>query len=157
MTCQPGTPPIVTDDGVSLHGMTVVMRSATSWSTRQTTATCDNGQFCDGAETCDALNDCQTGAPPVVDDGVSCTTASCDEVNDGVVSTPDDGACDNGQFCDGAETCDPTNDCQSGSAPCQSGESCSEVFDVCGECLADADCDNGQTFATVSRPAMNGQ
>ena len=109
-----------------------------------TDADCDNGQFCDGAETCDPINDCQPGTPPVVDDGVSCTTDSCDEVNDVVINAPDDGSCDNGQFCDGAETCDPINDCQSGSAPCQSGESCNEVFDICGECLADADCDNGQ-------------
>ena len=55
-------------------------------------ADCDNGLFCDGAETCNlTTNGCQAGTPPVVDDGVGCTDGSCDEVNDVVVNTADDG------------------------------------------------------------------
>jgi hypothetical protein len=62
---------------------------------------------------------------------VACTDDSCDEVNDTVVHTPNNGNCDNGQFCDGAETCDPVNDCQAGTEPCVAWESCNEAGDVC--------------------------
>ncbi|MFC1800628.1 hypothetical protein ACFLYT_01085, partial [Nanoarchaeota archaeon] len=55
---------------------------------------CDNGLWCDGAETCDALLGCQAGTPEVIDDGVSCTDDSCDEVNDVVVNSVDDLLCD---------------------------------------------------------------
>ena len=94
-------------------------------------ANCDNGQFCDGVETCDALLDCQAGTPPVLDDGVGCTDDGCDEILDVVLNTPNDANCDNGLFCDGAETCDAALDCQPGTDPCQAGELCNEVADVC--------------------------
>jgi hypothetical protein len=57
---------------------------------------CANGAFCDGDETCDALLDCQAGTPVSVDDGVTCTDDSCDEVADVVVNTPNDGNCATG-------------------------------------------------------------
>ena len=105
---------------------------------------CDNGYFCDGAETCDVVNDCQAGTPPVLDDGVSCTVDTCDELNDEVVHTPDPGLCDNGDFCDGAETCDVVNDCQAGGGdPCTPPLICNEDIDSCVGCLVDGDCDDG--------------
>ena len=108
-------------------------------------ANCDNGLYCDGAETCDPGLDCQAGTAVDCDDGVGCTTDSCDEGTDSCDHAPDDGACDNGLFCDGAETCDPALDCQAGSDPCP-GESCDEVGDVCGPLLCDDDgvCEAGE-------------
>ncbi len=110
---------------------------------------CDNGQFCDGAETCDPVLDCQSGAPPIIDDGVACTDDSCDEVNDIVINAVNNGNCDNGLFCDGMETCDPTLDCQAGPPPmCDDGvgctvDSCDETNDTCVNTVNNAACDNG--------------
>ena len=55
---------------------------------------CDNGLFCDGAETCDAVNDCQSGTPPIVDDGVGCTDDSCNEITDSCDNVVNNGNCD---------------------------------------------------------------
>ena len=142
--CQAGTP-LGVDDGVGCtddscdEANDVVVNAPND-------GLCDNGQFCDGSETCDAVSDCQAGTPPVVDDGVGCTDDSCDEANDVVVNTPNDGLCDNGEFCDGSETCDATEDCQAGTAPCDPAtETCDEVGDICEAigCTSDAECDNG--------------
>ncbi len=115
---------------------------------------CDNGLFCDGQETCtDAA--CVGGTAPVIDDGVSCTDDSCDEVNNIVVNAPNNGNCDDGAWCNGLETCDAQLDCLVGTAPCTyyidecTNVGCDEVNDVCTEtpiqdcCLIDADCDDG--------------
>jgi hypothetical protein len=114
--CQPGTPPCdpATETCDEVGDVCEPIGC-------QSDAECDNGAFCDGSETCDPVNDCQAGTPPVVDDGVGCTDDSCDEVNDVIVHTPNDGLCDNGAFCDGSETCDPVNDCQAGTPPCDVG------------------------------------
>jgi hypothetical protein len=74
-------------------------------------ADCDDSLFCNGAEVC-VSGSCQGGTPVDCDDGVDCTADSCSEGTDSCDNTPDNTACDNGQFCDGAETCDPVNDCQ---------------------------------------------
>jgi hypothetical protein len=93
---------------------------------------CDDGLWCNGAETCDATEGCQAGTAPVVDDGVVCTDDSCDETNDVIVNTPNNGKCDNGLWCDGAETCDATKDCQAGTAPVvDDGVACTD--DLCDE------------------------
>ncbi|MBW2229465.1 MAG: hypothetical protein JRH17_03710, partial [Deltaproteobacteria bacterium] len=75
-------------------------------------ADCNDGLFCNGQETCSA-GVCSPGAPPVIDDGVSCTVDSCDPVA-GVLNVPTDSLCDDGDVCTGSETCDPVNDCQAG-------------------------------------------
>ncbi len=41
---------------------------------------CDDGIYCNGVETC-SLGVCQSGTPLTCNDGVSCTTDSCDEIN----------------------------------------------------------------------------
>jgi hypothetical protein len=99
----------------------------------QSDAECDDAMFCNGTETCNVgTGQCEAGTPVDVDDGVGCTDDSCDEANDVVVNTPNDGLCDNGQFCDGSETCDAINDCQAGTAPCDSAsETCDEAGDMC--------------------------
>ena len=106
---------------------------------------CDDGQYCNGAETCDGANTCQPGTAPNCDDGVNCTTDSCNEGTDSCDNVPDDAPCDNGLFCDGAEICDPVLDCQAGSDPCP-GLSCDEAGDVCFDpsCNANGVCDAGE-------------
>jgi hypothetical protein len=109
---------------------------------------CDNGLFCDGGETCDPALGCQAGTPPSLDDGISCTNDTCDEVNDVVVNAPDAGLCDNGLFCDGAEVCDPALDCQPGTPPSLddavacTDDACDEVGDVVTHTPNDGLCDD---------------
>jgi hypothetical protein len=44
---------------------------------------CDDLQFCNGIETCDlGTNACLAGTPPNCDDGVDCTTDTCNETSD---------------------------------------------------------------------------
>ena len=113
--CQPGEAPDL-DDGVDC-----------------TTDTCDEGRdrvehaaddarcadplFCNGAERCDMVDDCVPGPPLDLDDGVDCTTDTCDEDADQVRHAPDDARCDDALFCNGAETCDARDDCQPGRLP----------------------------------------
>jgi len=66
---------------------------------------CDDGLFCSTGETCGS-GACGGGGATNCNDGVGCTTDSCNEGTDTCDSTPVDAVCDNGQFCDGAETCD---------------------------------------------------
>ena len=145
--CQAGTPPDCAD-GVdctadSCDGGTDMCVNSPDDSL------CDNGVFCDGAETCDVTNGCQPGTPPDCDDGVDCTTDSCDAATDMCVNSPDDGLCDNGVFCDGVETCDVTNGCQAGTPPdCGDGvdctaDSCDAATDMCVNWSDDDLCDNG--------------
>jgi cysteine-rich repeat protein len=84
---------------------------------QSTAVECDDQLFCNGVETCDSGSGCQPGTPPVLEDGVSCTLDACDETNDVVTHTPDDGACDDGDWCNGAEVCHPVLDCQPGTPP----------------------------------------
>jgi hypothetical protein len=113
-------------------------------------AACGSGLFCDGDAVCHPILDCQAGVPPVIDDGVSCTVDSCDEINDVVLNIPTDALCDNALFCDGEETCDAVNDCQPGTAPTVDDlvgctvDSCDEVNDVVIHAPDHGSCDNGQ-------------
>ena len=114
LDCQAGTP-LNADDGVtctvdSCDPITGIANVAND-------TNCDDGQFCNGSETCDPVLDCQSGAPPFVDDGVFCTVDSCNEATDSAVNAPSDLLCDNDRSCDGAETCDPVLDCQVGTPP----------------------------------------
>jgi hypothetical protein len=121
----------------------------------------DDGLFCNGTEFCDAALDCtSTGdpCPPQVcdegfdicadctvdtdcDDGIGCTDDTC--VAGACVSTPNDANCpDDGAFCNGTEFCDGALDCTSTGDPCLP-QLCDEGFDICVDCLVDADCDDG--------------
>ncbi len=101
-------------------------------------ALCADPLFCNGTETCDAVLGCQAGTPPVVDDGVSCTTDFCDEPADIVRHTPSNASCTDGLFCTGAETCNPVTGCVSAApvncsaltGPCSNGV-CDEATDRC--------------------------
>lgn len=76
---------------------------------------CDDGVFCNGSERC---TDGVCGPGPVpADDGIACTVDVCFEENDTVTHTPDNAACDDGNFCDGPEVCVAQAGCQEGAAP----------------------------------------
>lgn len=94
-----------------------------------TNGDCSDGQFCNGAETCNAAGNCQAGTAINCNDGIACTSDSCNETTDQCNNVPNHGLCDDGLFCNGAETCSTSTGCVSGSAPC-SGE-CDEVNDEC--------------------------
>src|SRR5205809_406172 len=72
-------------------------------SSTDTSGRCDDGVACT-TDTCDAVNGCQhspnNGA---CDDGVACTTDTCDVVN-GCQHSPNNGACDDGVACT-TDTC----------------------------------------------------
>ncbi len=145
--CQAGTAPNC-DDGVSCTN-DICREGIDRCENAVDDSNCDNGLFCDGAETCDAVNDCEAGAAPTIDDGVSCTADSCDEANDQVVNAPSDAVCDDGAFCNGAETCDAVNDCQAGTAPTVDDgvtctiDLCDEVNDTVRNDANDGLCDDG--------------
>jgi len=95
-----------------------------------TNGECDDGQFCNGAETC-VGGSCQPGTAPNCNDGVACTTDSCNEATDTCDHTANNAACGDGLFCNGVETCHVTLGCQAGSDPC-AGAPCNETTDTCG-------------------------
>ncbi len=147
-SCDAGTP-VTCDNGLHCDG-TESCNEADDSCDAGTPVVCDDGLFCNGTDTCNESTDsCDEGAPPSADDSVSCTVDSCDEVNDTIVNTPDDSACDNGLFCDGSETCDAVNDCQAGTAPSTSDgvsctvDSCNEATDSIVNTPDDSLCDNG--------------
>jgi len=112
-------------------------------------ADCDDGRFCNGAEVCDQTGDCQAGAAPSCDDGVSCTVDVCDWFSDGCHSDAADALCDNGLYCDGVEACDAVAGCLAGAPPvCDDGvgctlDSCDESADGCTSVPEAAACDDG--------------
>jgi len=95
-----------------------------------TNGECDDGLYCNGVETC-VSNSCQAGTAPNCNDGVSCTTDSCNESTDSCNNVPNNGACDDGLWCNGSETCNATLGCQAGTSPCGGGP-CNETTDTCG-------------------------
>lgn len=111
-------------------------------------AQCSDGQYCNGPEVCTS-GSCSFGSSPSLDDGVACTSDSCDEVNDTPVHEANDALCANGVFCDGAEVCNAVAGCQAGSPPLlDDGIAC--TLDDCDEDLDqvlhqpdDAVCSNG--------------
>ena len=110
---------------------------------------CDDGVFCNGPELCDGALGCQVAVPPMVDDGISCTVDSCDEVGDVIVHAPNDAVCDDGLFCNGIESCSLTADCEAGPPPpLDDGvactiDTCDEQGDVIVNTPDDALCDDG--------------
>lgn len=91
---------------------------------------CDDGQWCNGAETC-VNSVCQAGTAPNCNDGIACTTDSCNESTDSCNNVPNHSACSDGLFCNGAETCSATLGCQPGTNPCSAGQTCNETTDTC--------------------------
>lgn len=84
-----------------------------------------------------------------VDDGISCTTDSCDATGS-TVHTPINAACQDGLYCNGQEVCDTTVGCVDGPAPNLSDgiactvDSCDEANDKAVHTPSNALCDNGK-------------
>jgi len=137
-SCQPGTPPVC-DDGA---GCTIDSCNEASNACDHTPnhAFCDDGLYCNGAETC-VEGSCQSGTPPNCDDGVECTTDSCNESMNACDNTPNHAFCDDEVFCNGAERCGATAGCEVGTDPCPD-RVCDEDIDGC-LCEEDSDCDDG--------------
>jgi hypothetical protein len=53
---------------------------------------CQDSLFCNGEEFCQQ-GYCLSGIPPEVDDSISCTLDSCDEITDSILHIPDDTLC----------------------------------------------------------------
>ncbi len=109
-------------------------------------AVCDDGLWCNGVESCDPALGCQAGAPPDCDDGINCTSDSCDEDNDQCVHTASNGVCDDGNACTD-DSCDPATGCVhlDNTDPCDDGDACT-TSDTCsgGACAGGSplDCDD---------------
>ena len=95
-------------------------------------AVCDDQQWCNGAEYCDTEVGCSEGAPPNCNDTVGCTADSCNEQLDICIHTPNNYACDDGQWCNGDEYCDQASDCQPGT-PVSCADTVGCTVDVCNE------------------------
>jgi hypothetical protein len=111
---------------------------------------CDDDEFCNGKESCDPdSGDCLDGESPELDDGLECTTDSCDEELDDVLHDPVDDACDDGNQCT-TDTCDLESGCVFENLPgaCDDGDACTDddtcVEGVCepGEWICFEICDN---------------
>ncbi len=111
-------------------------------------ADCDDGNACNGVETCNLGNGtCAAGTPPTCNDGVACTSDSCDPAT-GCAPAPGAARCDDGNPCT-VGSCDAGTGCAqnavgdttactvpAGSGQCQSG-TC-----VVG-CASDGECNDG--------------
>ncbi len=82
-----------------------------------TVINCDDGSWCNGQESCDPIQGCISGVPPVLSDGIDCTTDLCDEATGTIRHTPQNALCDDGLWCNGAEVCHPVMGCRPGTAP----------------------------------------
>ena len=117
---------------------------------------CDDTVGCNGAESCDAVMGCLPGEPGC-DDGLICTTDSCDTGTDSCLHVPNDAQCDDGipctidvcddfgdelcahradhslcsdgVFCNGIEICDLEAGCKASIHPCTYG--CDEINQIC--------------------------
>lgn len=77
----------------------------------------------DGVDDC--CGQCTTNAE--CDDGVACTSDTCNEVVNLCQHQIDNGSCDDGFSCNGVETCHPTDDCQAGTpVTCSGTVDCTE-------------------------------
>jgi hypothetical protein len=103
-------------------------------------AQCDDGKYCNGTETCNSVTGkCRAGTAIVCDDGIPCTTDSCNEASDICDHIPNNAVCNDGADCNGAEECNPASGCVAG-APvncpddglfCNGIESCDENTGAC--------------------------
>jgi|GEM_PF-1556285 len=133
-------------------------------------AECDGGEVCDPTSNtcveCTKNTDCALGqvCDPTsntctecvvdgdCDDGNDCTTGACNAGTCSYTAVPSGTTCTGGN-CDNAGICQPCIDDNPGVTPADIDTGCSTVtpfcenlgavLNVCVECLADSDCDNG--------------
>jgi len=107
---------------------------------------CDDGFWCTLYDRCFGGKCLAQNRP--IDDGVSCTVDSCDEVSQSIKHNLDDSRCQDSLFCNGNEMC--TEDgCKSSSQDIKDDgvmctvDICDEVNDVVTHTVDDSYCDNG--------------
>jgi len=93
------------------------------------------------------LTGCQVDSD--CNDGVACTTDSCNQGSGTCSNLPQSALCNDGFFCNGVEVCSTQTGCNAGADPCP-GQSCDEGANICVACTADADCLDGNP-CTVDR------
>jgi hypothetical protein len=144
--CKPGTSPNC-DDNVACT-IDSCDEGSDSCKHKPSNSMCNDGLWCNGVETCHPTLGCQPGTPPNCNDGVACTTDTCNESNDTCIHTPVHSVCSDGQFCNGSETCHATLGCQAGTVPncndavaCTS-DSCNEDNDTCAHAPNNGSCND---------------
>jgi cysteine-rich repeat protein len=130
-----------------------------------TGAPCTDNNACTVTDTCNSMGTCQPGAPRVCNDGLVCTTDSCNPVSGCVFP-----AAPNGTPCDDTQYCTINDGCQAGACAgggprdCSDSDSCTtdtcdEASNICvnnpsGACCGDGttngieQCDDGNTSNT---------
>jgi cysteine-rich repeat protein len=115
--CTPGTSPIVNDDNPCTTDSCDPITGVQHLPVPELTG-CPNATLCDGTETC-VTGLCQSGTPPVVDDGNPCTIDTCD-ASLGVAHTP----APDGTSCSDGNACTLADSCQNGSCSASQSVSC---------------------------------
>ncbi len=104
---------------------------------------CEDGDLCNGSELCDS-GACQSGTPPVVDDGNPCTVDGCDPATGVLHTAVSDGtSCADADLCNGAEVC-ASGACQAG-APldCDDDDLCTT-----DQCVPSVGCQHSVTVCS---------
>ncbi len=106
---------------------------------------CDDGQYCNEGESCTA-GICSGGTPVDCDDGIPCTTDTCNEDTDQCDNDLDGGFCLIDGTCYGDGDFNPDNDCEE----CSTGSSTSSwSFRPLG-----SSCDDGDPCTGTGRPGI---
>ena len=124
---------------------------------------CGDGAFCNGLESCQPEIGCVAGIPPVVDDEIACTMDSCDEENDVVLNTPDNGVCPEAGLCE-TSNCVAEDGCVVATAADCCGNEIVEEGEVCDDgnldnndaCVACADATCGDGFRQTGEEVCDG-
>jgi cysteine-rich repeat protein len=117
---------------------------------------CSNNIFCDGAETCDPNQGCQAGPAPPVNDGLDCTSDSCDEPSASVLHIPDDGQCVTGGLCV-TDTCVIGFGCSSTTTPNCCGNDVVDNGEACDDGNVNANDGCASDCSTEEHVHHNGQ
>ncbi len=120
-------------------------------------AACEDPLFCNGVELCDPVNGADvTGCAPssgsdFCDDGLPCTTDTCDDIANECGHVAVDSVCDDGIACNGTDSCSLVLGCvfNDDADACDDGLSCtddvcSSVTGACEHIPQSNQCDNGQ-------------
>lgn len=92
---------------------------------------CDDGQFCNGVESCGAMG-CVAGTAPNCNDGIACTTDTCNTMTNSCKSVPNDSLCGCGETC---------NASAGGCGSFCTVATCQGKVYACGDCVDnDGDC-----------------
>ncbi len=121
---------------------------------------CDDGDACTTGTTCSS-GQCGGGTSVVCNDGIDCTTDSCDPVV-GCVATENDAACDDGNPCT-TNLCDATSGCLTQNVAdgtsCDDGDACTTgTTCTAGVCAGGTPvtCDDGNACTADTCDPVNG-